>query len=57
MVEDARQGKLGVINQDLKTQVKALNIDNLETLAEDLFDINFEIYNNGQLIFNCFIVA
>ncbi|MGI0482567.1 DUF4351 domain-containing protein [Geminocystis sp. CENA526] len=30
----------GVINEDLKTKVKALNIDNLETLAEDLFDMD-----------------
>ncbi|WP_017293880.1 DUF4351 domain-containing protein [Geminocystis herdmanii] len=32
--------KLGVINEDLQTQVKALNIDDLETLAEDLFDMD-----------------
>jgi len=32
--------KLGVINADLQTQVKALNIDNLETLAEDFLDFN-----------------
>jgi molybdopterin-guanine dinucleotide biosynthesis protein A len=34
------QRKLGTINEDLQTQVKALNIDDLETLAEDLFDLN-----------------
>lgn len=34
------QKKLGVINEDLKTQVKALNIEDLETLAEDLFDLD-----------------
>jgi hypothetical protein len=32
--------KLGTINADLQTQVKALNIDDLETLAEDLFDMD-----------------
>lgn len=32
--------KLGTINTDLQTQVKALNIEDLETLAEDLFDMN-----------------
>jgi hypothetical protein len=31
---------LGTINEDLQTQVKALNIDDLETLAEDLFDMD-----------------
>jgi hypothetical protein len=34
------QRKLGVINADLQTQVKALNIEDLETLAEDLFDMD-----------------
>jgi hypothetical protein len=34
------QRKLGTINEDLQTQVKALNIDDLETLAEDLFDMD-----------------
>ncbi len=34
------QRKLGVINADLQTQVRALNIEDLETLAEDLFDMN-----------------
>ena len=34
------QRKLGIINADLQTQVKALNIDDLETLAEDLFDMD-----------------
>ncbi|MBF2057193.1 MAG: DUF4351 domain-containing protein [Cyanobacterium sp. T60_A2020_053] len=32
--------KLGEINDDLKVQVRALDIDDLETLAEDLFDFN-----------------
>jgi flagellar biosynthesis/type III secretory pathway protein FliH len=32
--------KLGTINEALQTQVKALNIDDLETLAEDLFDMD-----------------
>ncbi|WP_308256032.1 DUF4351 domain-containing protein [Geminocystis sp. GBBB08] len=32
--------KLGVINADLQSQVKALNIDDLETLAEDFLDFN-----------------
>ena len=32
--------KLGVINEDLQTQVRALNIDDLETLAEDFLDFN-----------------
>jgi predicted transcriptional regulator len=32
--------KLGTINEDLQTQVKALNIDDLETLAEDFLDFN-----------------
>jgi Domain of unknown function (DUF4351) len=32
--------KLGTINPDLQLEVKALNIDDLEKLAEDLFDMN-----------------
>jgi hypothetical protein len=32
--------KLGTINTDLQTQVKALNIDDLEILAEDFLDFN-----------------
>jgi hypothetical protein len=34
------QRKLGTINSDLQSQVKALNIDDLEQLAEDLFEMN-----------------
>lgn len=34
------QRKLGTISIDLQNQVKALNIDDLETLAEDLLDFN-----------------
>jgi hypothetical protein len=32
--------KLGTINSDLQSQVKALNIDDLERLAEDFLDFN-----------------
>jgi hypothetical protein len=32
--------KLGSINSDLELQIKALNIDDLERLGEDLFDFN-----------------
>ncbi len=34
------QRKLGVINEDLQREVKVLNIEDLEILAEDLFDMD-----------------
>ncbi|MBL1209972.1 DUF4351 domain-containing protein [Geminocystis sp. GBBB08] len=32
--------KLGAIDENLKMQIKALNIEDIETLAEDLFDMD-----------------